>query len=66
MFEAPVSDSIREINNTIFHKSAILHLYETSVFTFFEEDVDSRILTVAHLSPNSFIASKGPDLFADD
>ena len=66
MFEAPGSDSIREIGNTIFHERAILYLYETSFLTALEEEVDSGVFTVAHLSPDRFITSKGPNLLVYD
>jgi len=66
MFEAPGSDSVREIASTILHQSAIFYLYKTSLFSALEKEVDSRVLTVTHFSPDRFIASKGPDLFADD
>ncbi len=66
MFEAPGSDGIWEIGNSIFHESAILHLYETSFCTALEKKVDSGVLTVAHLSTDRFITSKGPNPFAYD
>ena len=66
MFEAPGSASIREIGHSIFHESTILHLHITSFSPALEKEVDSGVLTVAHLAPDRFITSKGSDLFVYD